>query len=302
VGTKDVGLAGGDEVVWAYQYRISGDDGLRLLSFAYRLEDDKRRRPTFRKPREFAPVGGQISSVAVRGASLHVIYADGTHRRYHPGGEAVERMLPKSCVPLTLAGDEGLNVLYALVPAGVAAALSHSADQGEPQSETAEDAQIGAPPEPTTAPDAPVTAFAIVRYERGTWRPERDAPDMLQQRRPCRLVARDGICHLFVADDEGQGRILYLRSEQQRWSAAQVVPEIAPDKVLAMAVDGQDALVLVKATSSARGAGPLLIRCGAVGFAKGPSYVRRIRGPGVPGRRQRVGRRVLAHHRRRGGR
>lgn len=277
VATKDVGLVGGDESVWAYQYRIEGENRTRVLRLACWRENRKPKQARFVKPRELDAVLGEVSAAAVCGASLHVVYADGTHRRYHPAGETVERNLPKSCVPLVLAGDEALDVLYALVPTGVASKLPVPTAEPGPRGRPTTSAEIGAPLESTAAPEpaepspAPATPFAVVRYERGIWCRDRDAPKMLHERRPCRLVARDGVCHLFITATSPQKRISCLRSGQDGWSEAQVAPEVGPDEILGVAARDGGAVLLVKKGGPAGGADPYLILYKDGKFERGPT-------------------------------
>ncbi|HUU83140.1 MAG TPA: RDD family protein [Phycisphaerae bacterium] len=298
--TRDFGLTGGPEVLWAYQYRVEGPDELRLLRFVYRgVGDAGPAAGGFVKPRRLRAVTGDLMRAAVRGESLHVFYVDGTHLRYHSQGSAVERDLPLSCVPVAVTGDETRDVLYALVPASVALAVREPEPEREPTTQPrpaggAAEGQEGAP-DAKAEPIAPVGDYALVRYERGVWHRDRDAPewltsDVVGPEGLAWLAASDGVCHLLArsfganAGAAGGGRgVLYSCNEGEVWTAPERVLGVRPDE-LALAAVYQGQLVLV-VRSPAAGAARLL-RWKDGGFEAGPALeeatgVARATGGGV---------------------
>lgn len=294
----DFGLVGGPEVLWAYQYRIEGPQDLRLLRFAYRRADEPASADRgFAKPLRLGAVSGDLIRAAIRGDSLHVFYVDGTHLRYHPKGSTVERNLPDQSVPPALVGDEVREVLYALVPASVAQALREP--QPEPTTRPQSTTERESPDEHSDqGPDltAPAGDYAIVRYQRGAWRRDRDAPqwltlDLVGSDGPVWLAASDGVCHLFAPPpaaawaselDAANGELLYSRSDGEAWTAPRPVPGIRLDRPLLAAVHRGEVLLLVRSPTNGT---PSLVRGTQDGFAQGPALAGAGRQRGAPGSR-----------------
>ncbi|MCP4245653.1 MAG: hypothetical protein GY778_01260 [bacterium] len=256
---RTLGLIGGSDVLWVYQYRTESPGGQRLLRFAYQAAPSSGRKPVFLSPRRLQPVTGSVACAVVNGSDLHVIYEDGTHRRYDRASESVERNLPKPAVPLALACDREAGVLYALVPAAVAAELPPAARPGPTtrpgDGPTDRDGPGIAPAAgqtmPTSLPSGlPRPAFAIARYERGRWYYERDGPKELLQQRPAHLVVGGGVVHLLLAAEGSSGNIDYLRSTPADWSQPQRIAEVRFDEILAAAATDDGVALLVRPARS----------------------------------------------------
>ena len=61
LATEDLGLVGGPDAVWVYQYRVEGEHDLRVLRFAYRLAGTSKPRG-FRSPRGVDAVAGNAAA------------------------------------------------------------------------------------------------------------------------------------------------------------------------------------------------------------------------------------------------
>ena len=249
VATRDFGLVGGREVVWVYQYRTEGEHDLRLLRFAYRPSEPGKAQG-FLRPRRIEAVSGQVAAAAVLGPDLHLIYADGAHRRYTPRGCDVARNLPGNCTPLAMAGDDGGAAIYALVPSEAAAQLPSSAAESGPEPQTPTAAE-GDPTQP--APDSgqasgaaddeleasqptgpPGPPFSIVRFARGIWCQDHPGPEFLQERSRCWLAANGGRLHLLIAGEGARGRLAYSRPTDQGWTTPITVPDLGSDQVVGL--------------------------------------------------------------------
>lgn len=284
----DFGLVGGPEVLWAYHYHIDDAQNLRLLRFAYRRADVSAARDRgFSKPLGLRGVSGELVCSAVRRGSLHVFYVDGTHFRYHAKGSAVERNLPDKAVPVVLVGDEVRDVLYALVPASVAQGVREPEPEPEPTTQPQPTAESGIVPQEEPSDEgadltAPAGDYAIVSYERGAWRRDRDGPewltlDSVEAEGAVWLVASDGVCHLLAGSptegrppDSGvvSAEVLYCRSGGEAWTQAEPVPGLRPDDLLLAAVHQGQVVLLVGSPTS----GTLrLVRQAEDGFQTGPA-------------------------------
>jgi len=172
--------------VWLIEHR-AGPDGITEFRFACAALDG---------PRAFAfrlhsliPVRGRITAVQVRGSTLHMFFADGTHRslRRLPDSAAEatgeppspEPNLPSRPSPNLVAVDHGTAVLYALVQASVADAIREErlrdAAAGQPAEDTPTD-----PGKPeasrATRTGASGSTWRLVRYDDGRWEVDRELP------------------------------------------------------------------------------------------------------------------------------
>ena len=75
----DLGLAGDNEVLWIYQRSWPPDGEQALLSFGLRPA----KRDSFLGPAAMRGLVGEVHLIAVANGNLHVIYHEGSHRRYH---------------------------------------------------------------------------------------------------------------------------------------------------------------------------------------------------------------------------
>lgn len=220
-----LGLAGNDDILWSYQ-RSPEPDGTLLLRFAYRPRDA--RPPLLYFPLGLPPVVGGVRHAVALERHLHVIYRDGTHKRYRPSSyisdpwstslQSNERTLPHSETPLLLAADRTARVLYAVVSARAAVALAAASP---------EEARLP-PDEPTvvatTAP-IPSTATAVARFAEGLWTLDRPGPTSWD--RPVgtgTMLARNSAIHLVYPDENG--RLVYTVSEaaDTPWTAPVPLP------------------------------------------------------------------------------
>jgi hypothetical protein len=171
-----LGLEGNDQILWIYQ-RSPEPDGTLLLRFAYRPRDA--RPPNYFLPLGMTPVTGGVRHAAALGRHLHVIYRDGTHKKYRAlsfvsdpwssSTQTDERILPQSETPFALAADSTADRLYALVSAKCGLALAMDPVEGE---------HLPAD-EPTvirTRANVPTAATAIARFSEGRWSMDRDGP------------------------------------------------------------------------------------------------------------------------------
>lgn len=227
----DVLLFGGRQCVWAGHYLAGLPPESPSLCFAVRLADGPRQ--TFQRPRQVGTLRGRLTAAAVRGESLHVIYADGTHYRYDPAGGTVARTLPDGAVPLAMAGDDSRAALYALVPTEVASALEASP--------------------PVTADGPTSSRLAVVRYEQGAWHRDRPAPDALGPDDSCWFAAEEGTCHLIVADERSSERLAYFQSSDDGWAdPLYVAVPIAETVLAAVILEGRMTLVVAGADADPR--------------------------------------------------
>ncbi len=225
----EVGLAGNDVILWAYQHQTE-PDGTVLLRFAHRGSGTDR-------PGRFAvlPIAlqGRVRFGAVRGTSLHVFYEDGTHRRCVPrqtgSGTIAQaswfgaRALPDSALPAAVGVDEPFGLLLAVVSArqadqieAEAAAIAARAGQGE---ETP--GEDGEPESEPATVSQPQTDRVIVRYENGQWTRDRSGPaDLTVEARIVQLLAADGVVHLISSSDRAPAEFVHRFSTgpSQPWS------------------------------------------------------------------------------------
>jgi len=229
-----VGLAGSDEILWAF-HRRPEPDGTLLLRFAYRTHDA--RLPVPFTPLGLAPVVGGIRHAVVLDRSLHVIYRDGTHKKYRPSSfvsdpwststQTDERILPGSETPLALAADEEKKCLFALVSnrCGIELAKVPIAGENLPSDE---------PTVPLIHAVLPTNSTALVRFADGQWTLDRDGPgDLANRGAGCSMLARRDELHLFCPGENGV--LDYRRSAgaDSGWSVPEMLPVVLPPVKLA---------------------------------------------------------------------
>ena len=197
--------AAGRHVVWLLHRRVE-PDGQALWRFAYLLDGQ----PGARRfaPLPLGPVAGTVAYIAAVGTSLHVFYADGTHKRYRgvalgltgSAGPTVfdERTLPGSVLPFAVGVDTARGVLLAVVDLSVLASIEQAL-----ATEMQLDEQAVVPDQEHTdaatawAPPLRSATRAIVRYDRGRWLPERVAPpDVSEEVQLLALFGAEGALHL----------------------------------------------------------------------------------------------------------
>lgn len=199
-----LGLLANEKIIWIYQHHVQ-DGGLQIVRFAYQPY-----RGSFKGRFWGGPVvTGAVVDAALRGEDIHVIFGDGTHKRFAPlrYGPAptvspmrIELNLPDGALPEALTVDEDRGVVYAVVTNRVAQKIEADRKQRETwrQEFEREDDDVERPdpvgeenlrleatrPEGTTdsnETDAEITkgAFALVRYEQGFWYVDRPGPQQL---------------------------------------------------------------------------------------------------------------------------
>ncbi len=228
-----LGLAGNDDILWVFQ-RSPESDGSLLVRFAYRPRDA--RPPIQFLPLGMTPVTGGVRQAAALGRHLHVIYRDGTHKKYRPSSyvsdpwssstQTDERVLPQSETPLALAADGSANCLYAMVSGRCGLALAVTGLEGE---------RLPAD-EPTVVLSqvaVPVQATAIARFFEGRWALDRDGPAELTMAAATNvLLAREGVLHLIYAGEAG--RLFHVSSARagEPWSDPVALPLSQPPALL----------------------------------------------------------------------
>ena len=247
-----VGLAGNDEILWVFQRRPE-PDGTLWLRFAYRSHDA--RPPVQFVPLGLAPVVGGIRHAVVLDRGLHVMYRDGTHKKYRPSSfvsdpwssstQSDERVLPQSETPLALAADEAAPCLYALVSARCGLELATVPPDGERLP----------PDEPTVMMIRgvlPTGTTTIARFAEGRWTLDRDGPAELANRgTSCVLLARMGELHLFCPGEDGTIEHRQSPSAAEVWSAPEPLPLGQPPvKLVAGWRDDQPTILYVDRVDS----------------------------------------------------
>ncbi len=237
--------AGNDQVFWA----VVIDEPERGHDATVRCIFRKAPDEHFARPRHFLPEIGRPARIAAKATDLHIIFDDGTHRRYTPTSAYTERKLPNGIVPEALAGDAELPVLYAVVPSHVAAKLLT----------TQPAAGITVPPlgsvatRPKGAPSTatrPGVGFSLVRFQRGRWRPWRQIPSWFDAQDQCWLSARRGIVHIFWQENNRRSTVWYNALSGDEWG--EITSLQAPGAILlgwALAV-AEDELAFVVALAA----------------------------------------------------
>lgn len=209
-GQGDVGHAGNEAMLWAFQRRADAE-GNELLRFAYRTAGTEASARFRRLPMD--PVTGRVVRAVVLGVDLHVFFGDGTHRRYMPPRRTMwsaapprvqvgEVTLPGSAVPMALAADVSRPVLYALVAAQETNRVEHPA-QGHTDS-----IEPAAPDETEHAPSGESAERAasdciLVRYESGRWQRDRAAPlGLTPDADVLGLLAAGAVIHVIYRAEE----------------------------------------------------------------------------------------------------
>lgn len=228
-----LGLEGNDEILWIYQ-RSPEPDGTLLLRFAYRPRDA--RPPNYFLPLGMTPVTGGVRHAAALGRHLHVIYRDGTHKKYRPSSfvsdpwssstQTDERILPESETPFAFAADNEADCLFALVSAKCGIALAMDPVEGE---------HLPAD-EPTvirTRANVPTAATAIARFSEGRWLMDRDGPSGLSIAGASSvLLAHDRVLHLIYTGADGRLFHVVSGPPDASWSAAVPLPIAQPPVTL----------------------------------------------------------------------
>ncbi|MCG3137012.1 MAG: hypothetical protein HJJLKODD_00853 [Phycisphaerae bacterium] len=111
----EIGLAGSGELLWIYQRGPANERGEVLLSFGVLPSE----RIGFVGPAVMRGLVGRVAAMAATGRDLHVIYDEGSHRRYrfveHEIRTISELPLPAGMQLLGLAAAEGQEGVWALV-------------------------------------------------------------------------------------------------------------------------------------------------------------------------------------------
>lgn len=229
-----VGVAGSEEILWVFQRRPE-PDGTLLLRFAYWSADA--RPPIHFAPLGMTPVRGGIRHAVVLDRYLHIIYRDGTHKRYRPSSyvsdpwssavQTDERILPHSAVPQALASDEEGAALVALLLSREAAELTTPPEGNE----------MLPPDEPTvvmTRPLISVEQTVIARFSKGRWMLDRPGPPGVTSATSTSvLLARSGELHLIYRGENGD--LLHTSSprSEDAWTAPAALPLDQPPVQLA---------------------------------------------------------------------
>ena len=238
------GLIPGDEAVWLFT-DLSADGGESALRFAFQgvaAEQVER----------FWPLGvpgvtGRVQHAAVRLGNLHVIFGDGSHRRYVPATVSVGQTiapqivtdvsLPEACVPAAFVSDRSREVLLAVIDRAKASILLEQAERkrlrkraNEPVSP--ESADDDAPP--ATELEAPL---AVVRFRDASWVFDREAPEDLVEQGHIDAMLVDGeVVHLFYWHDQRAPACTYRISSgaDAGWSDAWSVPIDEGERLVAV--------------------------------------------------------------------
>lgn len=244
-----LGLTSSDGVLWVV-HRRAEKDGQLLLHLASRRAEGAESESF--QPLLNAGLQGAAVRIAALGDSLHVIYRDGTHRRYVrplrpweaiPGKvQHTELVLPRSSVPAALAADAGRSALFAVLATRLARDLSGADGLLEDLPKQAEPLRIGETAVPQSSGAAsensgangsrpgthwPDTDFVVLRYANGRWAYDRPGPaDATASAEVVLLAARDGLLHLFYRPDRQQAEFVAVRSSapDQPWSSPQALP------------------------------------------------------------------------------
>ncbi len=219
----EIGVIGGDGVLWAYRRDASETNSADLLRFCYQMTDDSSTHRFWPGP----VVVGEVAVATTQGTGLHTFFRDGTHRHYLPDPRIMrtgppfsdlgEVALPLQTPPLAVCWDEGNFCLVAVISAAQAAALppphheEAKTTTGQTTKENAEKATSTEDPPETPAsmsvaspqPAIP-TPFALARYSARQWILDRATPpDLGAEGVIVGVLARDGTTHLVYADGVG---------------------------------------------------------------------------------------------------
>jgi len=198
----EIGVFGGDRVVWAFRRDTSPEINGDLLRFCYQLGSGS-------SPQRYWPgpvVVGDVAVAVTSGTGLYAFYRDGTHRHYLPDPRIMRTGPPFSDLgevnapgekpPIAACWDEGASCLVAVFTAAQAAAVSPKVPTDDTEATTQSPTQApeqtapeknaadnqAAPASLTAAPPPTITTpFAVVRYAPRQWTVDRATPPDLRE-------------------------------------------------------------------------------------------------------------------------
>ncbi len=270
--TPSIGLAGSGTHVWIYSYTTDGRSGRRLLSFGVWPES----REAFFVPLRLKGLVGRVHSLAIVGQDLHVIFDEGTHRRYCISTQRetfprvrdhTERALPQHAKPLALAGHEATNSVYAIVGREIAEGilLEQARRERERANENAnakenDNAGEQAAIEPINI-DATLAAaqYMVARYESGRWGIVSGLPAWFDAQQECHMAIdvarrahvlftggpRQPYQHAWYADDRWSAPVQVIDDPGFRMNSVSAFQ----DRLVAVGVVESDGAVAISAVS-----------------------------------------------------
>lgn len=264
-GKRLLGVVGNEEFVWIYHHRLDPTSGERLLTFGVRSKSLE----TFSVPPRLKSLRGRVHSTAIVGRSLHVIFDEGTHRRFRVRERPIlvarvraytERPLPGNVTPLALGGDENTESIYAIVLQETALAVLR-AEVSRAQEELAENAaavEDGSAGEQPSSDMSDIEQalgagrFFVVRYQRSRWTVVSAIPSWFDAWRECRLAVDAGerVHVLFVGG--GQPGYQHAWFADDAWSVPAVVSDDASFRIAGLS-PYQDGLLAVGTAQSGDG-------------------------------------------------
>ncbi len=253
-----LGLYGSDDVLWIF-LRKPDKTGTLHLYFSFWLQRDIQRGGHFRP--HIQGLSGGIAKAALRGTDLHAIYRDGTHWRYQAQAfsrlptakplRVAERNIPGNVVPAALGFDRGRSVLYALITARQAHEMIKLEQEATALREEAvhDDDPIEKTQRAIVTPLQEITTdYAIIYYEEGRWRVDRNAPSDLTLGSEVQTIVGDGdAIHLLYEDGAIPNTYLYKQSASASasWSSSSPISFDAPLESAILSLSDQSPLMVV---------------------------------------------------------